>query len=249
MVSGRSAARATWYGLPLSSDSNCASSSACFSIRSASLFINTPRSAALILRHGPLSNAALAAATALSTSGASDSATCVITSPVDGLIVGNVFPDTLSTHFPLISSFVGPILTFDSNTAAAVAIFDSSSLLAAPKAKSRRSDSLRGVLPVSLVEAALQVGSSQRVRAFSPFAVVVAGLRPVPFRNGKCGARPLKPRQAQARCRERSLYLREVGRKVISLCSDGLQPGSFRFLWHSHSWLCTSLWGSRAHSS
>src|SRR5258708_4915208 len=125
IVSGRSAARATWYGLPLSRDSSCASSSACFSMRSASLFINTPRSAALIFLHGPLSNATRAAATALSTSAASDSATCVITSPVDGLIVGNVFPDTLSTHFPLISNFVGPILTFFSNTAAAVAIISS----------------------------------------------------------------------------------------------------------------------------
>src|SRR5712691_11090477 len=134
MVSGRSADRATWYGLPLSSDSSCASSSACFSMRSASLFIKTPRSAALILRHGPLSNAALAAATALSTSAASDSATRVITSPVDGLIVGKVFPDTLSTHFPLISSFVGPILTFCSNTAAAVAILISSYFRAFPRA-------------------------------------------------------------------------------------------------------------------
>src|SRR5882757_2651921 len=128
MVSARSAAFATWYGLPLSSDSSCANSSACFSMRSASLFIKTPRSAALILRHGPLSNAARAAATALSTSAASDSATCVITLPVDGLIVGNVFPDTLSTHLPLISNFVGPTLTFFSNTAAAVAILISSSI-------------------------------------------------------------------------------------------------------------------------
>src|SRR6267378_8670826 len=126
MVSGRSAARATWYGLPLSSDSSCASSSACFSIKSASLFINTPRCEAPILRHEPLSNDARAAATALSTSAASASATCVITSPVDGLIVGNVFPEALSTHFPLIRSFVGPILTFRSITVVAVAILNSS---------------------------------------------------------------------------------------------------------------------------
>src|SRR6267378_4779547 len=126
MVSGRSAARATWYGLPLSSASSCASSSACFSMRSASLFIRFPRCEALILRHGPLSNAARAAATALSTSGASASATCVITSPVDGLIVGKVLPEVLLTHLPLISSFVGPILTFDSIIAAAVAIWISS---------------------------------------------------------------------------------------------------------------------------
>src|SRR5712691_4012498 len=124
MVSGRATARATWYGFPLSSDSSCARSSACFSIRSASLFINTPRCEALIFRHGPLSNAARAAATALSTSAASASATCVITSPVDGLIVGNVFREALSTHFPLIRSFVGPILTFRSITVVAVAIFE-----------------------------------------------------------------------------------------------------------------------------
>src|SRR5437016_13064468 len=95
-------------------------------MRSASLFIKTPRCEALIFRHGPLSKAARAAATAVSAAGASDSAAWVITSPVDGLIVGKVFPDTLSTHFPLISSFVGPILTFDSITAVAVAIVSSS---------------------------------------------------------------------------------------------------------------------------
>src|SRR5258707_14302307 len=95
-------------------------------MRSASLFINTPRSAALILRHGPLSNAARAAATALSTSAASDSATCVITSPVDGLIVGKVFPDTLLTHWLLMSNFVALILTFGSITVVAVAILKTS---------------------------------------------------------------------------------------------------------------------------
>src|SRR5712691_13439089 len=96
-------------------------------MRSASLFIKTPRCEALILRHGPLSDAARAAATALSTSGASASATCVITSPVEGLIVGKVFPDVLSTHFPLISNFVGPILIFGCIVAIAVAILESSS--------------------------------------------------------------------------------------------------------------------------
>src|SRR5713226_4758784 len=131
MVSGRSAPRATWYGLPLSSDSSCANSSVCFSMRSASLFISTPRCEAPILRHAPLSNAARAAATALSTSAASASATCVITSPVEGFMVGKVFPETLSTHFPLISSFVGPILTFRSNTVVAVAMVSSSCAFAA----------------------------------------------------------------------------------------------------------------------
>src|ERR1700731_5049136 len=102
-------------------------------MRSASLFIKTPRAEALILRHAPLSNAARAAATALSTSAASASATCVITSPVDGFMVGKVFLDTLSTHFPLISSFVGPILTFRSITVVAVAILNSSLVGALPE--------------------------------------------------------------------------------------------------------------------
>src|SRR6266404_2680740 len=133
MVSARSAARATWYGLQLSSDSSCARSSACFSIKSASLFIKTPRCEALILRHGALSNAARAAATALYTSATLAYANCVITSPVDGLIVEKVFPDTLSTHFPLISSFVGPIFTFRSNTVVAVAILNSSFDAALPE--------------------------------------------------------------------------------------------------------------------
>src|SRR3974390_2586224 len=123
MVRGKSAANATWYGFPLSSDSSCASSSLCFSIKSASRFINTPRCDALnFLRHGPWSNAARAAATALSTSAASASATCVITSPVVGLMVGNVFPDAASTHLLLISSFVALTFTLGSNAVVAVAI-------------------------------------------------------------------------------------------------------------------------------
>src|SRR5207248_4168484 len=126
MVSGRSAARATWYGLPLSSDSTCARSSACFSIRSASLFINTPRCEALIFRHGPLSNAARAAATALSTSAASASATWVIGSPVAGLIVGKVLPEAESTHLLLMSSLVAEIFTVGSKTVVAVAMVRSS---------------------------------------------------------------------------------------------------------------------------
>src|SRR5882724_5943403 len=112
MVRLRSAARATCAGLPLSSASSCASSSACFSIRSASRFISRPRCEADILRHGPFSNAARAAATALSTSAASDSATWVMTVPVLGLMVGKVLPETLLTHLPLISSLVAEILIF-----------------------------------------------------------------------------------------------------------------------------------------
>src|SRR5713101_2775662 len=91
-------------------------------MRSASLFIKTPRCDALIFRHAPFSNAARAAATALSTSGASDSATCVITSPVDGLIVGNVLPEVDATHLLLMRSLVALIFTFGSITVVAVAI-------------------------------------------------------------------------------------------------------------------------------
>src|ERR1700722_17142083 len=65
-----------------------------------------PRSAAEIFRHGPLSKAACAARTALSTSAESASATWAITSPVAGLMVGNVLPDSLLTHRLLINSLV-----------------------------------------------------------------------------------------------------------------------------------------------
>src|SRR5271165_2531714 len=123
MVSGKSAARATEYGLPLSSDSSCASSSACFSIKSASLYISCPRCDADILRHAPLSNAARAAATALSTSAASASATRAMGSPVDGLIVAKVLPEAASTHLPLIKSLVALIFTVGSNAVVAVAMF------------------------------------------------------------------------------------------------------------------------------
>src|SRR5882724_9852342 len=125
MVSGRSAARATWYGLPLSSASSCASSSACFSMRSASLFMRTPRWDAGIFFHGPFSKAARAAATALSTSGASASATLVMTSPVAGLIVGKDLPDVESTHLLLMRSVVALILTVGSIAVDALAILNS----------------------------------------------------------------------------------------------------------------------------
>src|ERR1700719_1776649 len=124
MVKGKSAARATLYGFPLSSASSCASSSKFFSIKSASLNIKLPRCDAVILRHGPFSNAARAAATALSTSAASASAIRASSSPVEGLMDGNVFPEALFTHCPLIRSLVAPILTFGSITVVAVAIFN-----------------------------------------------------------------------------------------------------------------------------
>src|SRR5262249_39427768 len=120
MVSGRSAAFATLYGLPLSRASSWASSSACFSMRSASLYIRLPRCAADIFFQGPFSNAARAAATALSTSAASASATWVMTSPVEGLMVGNDFPEAASTHLLLMRSFVALTFTVGSITAVAM---------------------------------------------------------------------------------------------------------------------------------
>src|SRR5215475_591804 len=121
MVSGRSAARATWYGLPLSRASSCASSSAFFSIRSASLYIRLPRCEAVsFLRQGPLSKAARAAATALSTSAASASATCAMVSPVAGLMVGKVLLEAASVHLLLMSSLVA--LTFTVGSMAVVAV-------------------------------------------------------------------------------------------------------------------------------
>ena len=68
----------------------------CFSIRSARRLSRRPRSDAGILRQGPCSNAARAALTALSTSAASASATWQISSPVEGLMVAKVLPDSLA---------------------------------------------------------------------------------------------------------------------------------------------------------
>src|ERR1700722_8432506 len=93
-------------GFPLSRVSSRASSSLWLSIRSAKRCSNRPRSDALVFRHGPWSNAARAALTALSTSAASASATWQISSPVEGLMVAKVLPDSLATQRPLIRSLV-----------------------------------------------------------------------------------------------------------------------------------------------
>src|SRR5580704_12221561 len=104
-----------------------------------------PRCEAVIfLRQAPVSNAARAAVTALSASAASAFATCVMTSPVDGLIVGNVLPEALLTHCPLISSLFALIFTLGSITAVAVAMESSLSEL------SRRSQSQRTLCPLPL---------------------------------------------------------------------------------------------------
>src|SRR6516225_6638110 len=73
-------------------------------MRSASLLSSRPRSEAFILGHGPSSKALRAALTARSTSALSPSATWQMVSPVAGLTVGNVLPETLSCHLPPMNS-------------------------------------------------------------------------------------------------------------------------------------------------
>ena len=63
-----------------------------------------PRSDAVILLHGPASNALRAAFTARSMSSASPSATRARVSPVAGLGVSNVLPDAESVHCPSMNS-------------------------------------------------------------------------------------------------------------------------------------------------
>src|SRR5260221_14413306 len=89
-------------------------------MRSASLFMSRPRCEVGIFFHAPFSKAARAAATALSTSAASASATCVITSPVAGLIVGKDLRDAASTHLLLMRSLLALILMVGSRTAVAM---------------------------------------------------------------------------------------------------------------------------------
>lgn len=80
-----SATRAILSGLPLSSVSIIASSSALASIASPSFQISLARAAGVIFVHGPLSKALRAAATARSTSSLSLAATWAMTSPSAGL--------------------------------------------------------------------------------------------------------------------------------------------------------------------
>src|SRR5258708_36792834 len=65
----------------------------------------------LVAGSGPCSNAARAAWTALSTSAASASATWQISSPVAGLTVPKVLPDSLEIQRLLIRSFVAETVT------------------------------------------------------------------------------------------------------------------------------------------
>src|SRR5262249_54452530 len=81
-------------------------------MRSANRVSRRPRSEACIFLQDPRSNAARAAATALSTSAASASAILQISSPVDGLMVAKVLPDSLGTQRLLIRSLVAETLTW-----------------------------------------------------------------------------------------------------------------------------------------
>src|SRR5438067_341327 len=97
---GTSATRATARGLPLSTDSNSANSSACSRIRSPIFQINLPRSLGVIRRHGPDSKARRAALTARFISSLSLSGTRAITDASAGLKTSKVLPDAAETHFP-----------------------------------------------------------------------------------------------------------------------------------------------------
>src|SRR5215470_1060782 len=94
-------------GLPLSSVSSCASSSACCSISSATFQSNRPRCEGVIFGQGPLSKALRAAVTARLMSSLSPSATLASTSPVDGSIVSNALPLAAATHCPPMSILTG----------------------------------------------------------------------------------------------------------------------------------------------
>src|SRR6266545_6019916 len=93
-------------GLPLSSVSRRASSSACWSTRSPSFHSTRERSMGFIFDHVP-SSAARAALTARSTSSGPASATVVMGSSVAGFTVVNVAPETESTDSPLMTSRAG----------------------------------------------------------------------------------------------------------------------------------------------
>jgi hypothetical protein len=87
----------------MSTASRWRSSSKWASTASATAHTTDWRAAGVSVRHGP-SNAWRAAATARSASSASPAASSAITSPVDGLMLGNVRPEAAGTHSPPISS-------------------------------------------------------------------------------------------------------------------------------------------------
>jgi hypothetical protein len=88
-------------GLPLFLVSISASSSARVRTISASLNRMRPRSWAVVVFHGPSSNAARAAATARSTSALPASGTRAMTSPVDGSMTSRLAGEEGVTNSPL----------------------------------------------------------------------------------------------------------------------------------------------------
>src|ERR1700735_2839610 len=94
-----SSRRALVTGLPLSSASISANSSACFSRRSPRFHTSLERSAGEIRDHGPVSNALRAAFTARSISASSPAGTCAMISCVAGSSTSKVLPLLAATHF------------------------------------------------------------------------------------------------------------------------------------------------------
>src|SRR6185503_11028406 len=146
----------TWrdskIGLPLSSVSKRASSSACSSTRSPNFHSTRERSMGFIFAHAP-SRAMRAALTARSTSSGPASATVVIGSSVAGFTVVNVAPDAASTALPSMINRPG----FTGASVSAISVlrqhrFPDADLL-----------DLSGVMPVVLGECPQHVG--ERVAA------------------------------------------------------------------------------------
>src|SRR6202163_334060 len=106
-ASGTSAARATAFGLPLSSDSSSASSSVYFEMRSPIRHRILLRSEGDIAGQGPDSSARRAARTAASISALSASAARAMVAPFAGFLTSKVFSEAAASHLPSISSFLG----------------------------------------------------------------------------------------------------------------------------------------------
>src|ERR1700687_5691799 len=106
-ASGTSAARATAFGLPLSSDSSSASSSVYFEMRSPIRHRTLLRSEGVIAGQGPDSSARRAARTAASISALSASAARAMVAPFAGFLTSKVLSETAAVHLPSISSFLG----------------------------------------------------------------------------------------------------------------------------------------------
>ena len=97
----RAACPRAWVtGSPVSNVSMAAICSPRASMASAIRFSTRARARAAIAGQGPVSNAAVAASTARSTSSAPPAATCAYTRLVTGSATSNVAPSTLGRCFP-----------------------------------------------------------------------------------------------------------------------------------------------------